>query len=67
MVHIVNELERRIEILEKQLKEKEVELRLADQINFDEIAECRFYNWLLIGLVISMVIFSSTKCYHLVL
>ena len=56
----MNELERRIEILEHQLKEKQVELNIVEDLYLDEIKDYKFYNGLLVALVLSMALWVAT-------
>ena len=56
----MNELERRIEILEHQLSEKQVEINIADELNFDEVKSCKFWNGVLTCVIIGFVFWTAT-------
>ena len=56
----MNELERRIEVLEHQLKEKQVEINIADELNYDEVKSCRFWNGALTCVIIGFVLWTAT-------
>lgn len=56
----MNELERRIEKLEHQLSEKQIEINIADELNYDEVKGCKFWIGFLTCVIIGFVFWTAT-------
>ena len=56
----MNELERRIEILEKQLKEKQVELNMSEDLRRSDWRWGMFWNGFLTCVIIGFVLWTAT-------
>ena len=57
----MNELERRIEKLEYQLKEAQIDLNISEDMYVDDIKGYRFYNVIMALLVMALIILLVTK------